>query len=249
MTMSARKKAKCEKTMTDKTVNNTCSEQHHWFPLENSPCVMNFLHAEMGFDTSLYEFTDVLSIEPWALRMIPQPAIAVMMFHPITDVKGEDHQNEQVTPTPDNVWFIQGHINYVCGTIGLLHLLLNAPEGVRTVAIHPESWLHSFYQDCPVAMSPATKAERFEGDFTMKMLHNKAASNLEHCPVAVSPSTKAEQLEGNCTIKMLPYKVASEECNEMSHRTLGDEIIGHFITMVHINGGLYVLDGQKSGPV
>ena len=48
---------------------------------------------------------------------------------------------------------------------------------------------------------------------------------------------------------MLPYKAASEECNETSHRTLGEEIIGHFITMVHINGGLYMLDGQKSGPV
>ena len=151
---------------------------------------MNFLHAEMGFDTLLYEFRDILSIEPWALRMIPQPAIAVMMFYPITDVKGEYHQNEQVTPTPDNVWFIQDRINYVCGTIGLLHLLLNAPEG--TVAIHPESWLHSFYQDCPVAMSAAKKAEWFEGDSTMKMLHNKAASNLDHRLVAVSPSTKAE---------------------------------------------------------
>ena len=83
----------------------------------------------------------------------------------------------------------------------------------------------------------------------MKMLHNKAASNLDHRLVAVSPSTKAEQLEGNYTNKMLPYKAASEECNEMSHRTLGEEIIDHFITMVHINGGLYMLDGQKSRPV
>ena len=76
------------------------------------------------------------------------------------------------------------------------------------------------------------------------MLHNKAVSNLEDCPVALSPATKADQQEGNYTIKMLHYKAASEECNETSHRTLGDKIIGHFITMVHINGGLYELDGQ-----
>ena len=158
--MSARKKAKCEKMMTDMTVNNACGKRQHWFPLENSPSVMNSLLAQMGgFNTSLYAFTDVLSIEPWALRMIPQPVIAVMMFHPITDGKEEFHQNEQVTHTPDNVWFMQDCIEHVCGTIGLLHVLLNAPEGVRTVAIHPDSWLHSFYQDCPVAMSPATKAE------------------------------------------------------------------------------------------
>ena len=28
-------------------------------------------------------------------------------------------------------------------------------------------------------------------------------------------------------------------------RSLKDEVIGHFITMVHIEGGLYELDGQK----
>ena len=85
--MSARKKAKCEKTMTVMTVNNASSEQQHWFPLENSPSVMNSLLAKMGgFDTSLYAFTDVLSIEPWALRMIPQPVIAVMMLYQLTDV-------------------------------------------------------------------------------------------------------------------------------------------------------------------
>ena len=31
--------------------------------------------------------------------------------------------------------------------------------------------------------------------------------------------------------------------------SLDDEIIGHFITMAHIDGGLYELDGQKYRPV
>ena len=87
------------------------------------------------------------------------------------------------------------------------------------------------------------------------MLHNKAASNqhsrgsLEDCPVALSPATKAEQLEGDSTIKTLCYKAASEACNEMTCGSTEEEIIGHFITMVHINRGLYELDGQKYGPV
>ena len=106
---------------------------------------MNSFIAEMGFDTSLYEFTNVLSIEPRAIRMIPKPVAAVMMLYPLTDVQKEYHWNEQVTSTPDNVWFTQDCIENVCGTIGLLHALLNAPEGVRTVAICPDSWLHSFY--------------------------------------------------------------------------------------------------------
>ena len=89
-----------------------------------------FVHfiTEMGFDTSLYDLTDILSIEPWALRMIPQPVTAVMMLYSLTDVQKEYHWNEQVTPTPDNVWFIQERIENACGTIGLLHTLLNAPS-------------------------------------------------------------------------------------------------------------------------
>ena len=93
---------------------------------------MNTLVDKMGFDTSLYEFTDILSIEPRAIKMIPQPVTAVMMLYQLTDVQKEYHRNEQVTPTPDNVWFIQEHIEYACRTIGLLHMLLNAPEGVRS---------------------------------------------------------------------------------------------------------------------
>ena len=100
---------------------------------------MNSFIADMGFDTSLYELTEVVSIEPWAFRMIPQPAAAVMMLYPLTDVQKEYHQNEKVTPKQDNVWFIQEHIENACRTIGLLHTLLNAPEGVRTLAIRPDS--------------------------------------------------------------------------------------------------------------
>ena len=67
--------------------------------------------------------------------------------------------------------------------------------------------------------------------------------------MALSPAAKAEQFEGDSTIKTLHYKAASEESNETSRGSLEDEVIGHFITMVHVDGGLYKLDGQKYGPV
>ena len=67
--------------------------------------------------------------------------------------------------------------------------------------------------------------------------------------MALSPATKAEQLEGDSTIKMLHYKATRDKLNQTPHRNLEDKVINHFITMVHINGGLYELDGQKDGPV
>ena len=89
--MSARKKVKCEETMSVMTVDNPYSKQQNWIPLENSPSVMNTLLAGMGVDTSLYRFTTILSIEPWGLRMIPQPVFAVMMFYQLTDLQKEYH--------------------------------------------------------------------------------------------------------------------------------------------------------------
>jgi ubiquitin carboxyl-terminal hydrolase L3 len=162
--------------MTD---DSTSSGRQHWFPLESNPSLMNSYIAKMGFDTSLYELTDVFSTESWALAMIPQPVAAVIMLYPLTDVQQEHRRNEQkqVSPVPEDVWFIKQRIGNACGTIGLLHALLNTPEGLRNVAIRPDSWLHSFYQDCPVPLSPAAKAERLEGDSTIKTLHDKATSD------------------------------------------------------------------------
>ena len=48
---------------------------------------------------------------------------------------------------------------------------------------------------------------------------------------------------------MLHNKDAGEDSNETSCGSQEDKVIGHFITMVHIDRGLYELDGQKYGPV
>ena len=41
----------------------------------------------------------------------------------------------------------------------------------------------------------------------------------------------------------------SDESNQTPCGNLEDKVIIHFIIMVHIDGGLYKLDGQKDGPV
>ena len=117
-------------TMTDDT--STSTKRQCWFPLESNPSLMNSYIAKIGFDTSLYDLTDVFSTESWALDMIPQPVASVIMLYPLTDVQEEHRRSEQVSPAPDDdVWFIKQRIGNACGTtIGLLHALLNAPKGL-----------------------------------------------------------------------------------------------------------------------
>ena len=77
-------------------------------------------------------------------------------------------------------------------------------------------WLHLYYQDCPVPLSPVAKAEQLEGDSSIRTLHDQATM---------------------------------DESNQTSRGNLDDKLITHFIALVHVNGGLYELDGRKEGPV
>ena len=65
----------------------------------------------------------------------------------------------------------------------------------------------------------------------------------------MSPAIKAEWLEGDSTIKTLHYEATRDESNQTPCGNLEDKVINHFITMVHVNKGLYELDGQKDRPV
>ena len=168
-------------TTTD--ASSSSSKKNKWFPLESNPALMNDYIQQLGFDTSLYEFVDVFSFEDWALDMIPQPVAAVLVLYPLTDKL--EHRPQPVAAKDDssvssdsNVWFIKQRIGNACGTIGLLHALLNvAPVQLQQYAIRPDSWLAHFAHECPTSMDPVSKAERLEANDTIASLHDAATSN------------------------------------------------------------------------
>lgn len=155
----------------------TSQKGQRWFPLESNPELINDYIQKLGFDTSVYEFCDVFSTEDWALEMIPGPVSAVLLLYPITDKTTKDEANDNIAldAIEDKVWFTKQRIGNACGTIGLLHAIMNAPEGLR--AFPPDSWLAKFSEDCPIALSPIAKAERLESDQDISKLHDDATSS------------------------------------------------------------------------
>ena len=151
-------------------------KKQKWFPLESNPQLMNDYCAKLGFDTSLYQFCDVFSTEEWALSMVPQPVAAVVLLYPLTDKQESFRdQDKLATDQLDKLWFTKQRIGNACGTIGLLHALQNAPEGLR---VYKEgSWLADFSADTPVALDPVAKAERLEGDAKIASLHDEATAS------------------------------------------------------------------------
>ena len=68
-------------------------------------------------------------------------------------------------------------------------------------------------------------------------------------PVPLDPVAKAERLEGDDTIATLHDQATSSETNATQRGSIDEELITHFIALVHRHGRLYELDGRKEAPV
>ncbi|KAJ4414427.1 hypothetical protein N0V82_007934 [Gnomoniopsis sp. IMI 355080] len=108
--------------------------QKNWTILENNPEVMNKLKKLLGLSDDL-EFYDVWSLDdPELLAHIPRPAHALLVIIPLTKAwdeerKAEDANKEDYTGAGEGepvIWFKQT-IGNACGSIGLLHSVINGP--------------------------------------------------------------------------------------------------------------------------
>jgi len=194
-----------------------------WFPLESNPSLLNKYITKLGFDTSLYEFVDVYSTEPWALEMISVPVAAVIMLYPLSEVqekyrKQEKSDQEKNNISKPNVWFVKQRIGNACGTIGVLHALANVPTALKESTFVPSSWICNYLTKCSLGNSgdPVLNAEVLENDETIEKYHDAAT------------------------------------CDNVAQTNRGDidqDIDTHFVALVHVDGGLYELDGRKDGPI
>lgn len=101
---------------------------------ENNPEVMNKLKKVLGLSDEL-EFYDVWSLDdPELLAHIPRPALALLVIIPLNKAwaderKAEDAGKEDYTGEGDGepvIWFKQT-IGNACGSIGVLHSVINGP--------------------------------------------------------------------------------------------------------------------------
>jgi ubiquitin carboxyl-terminal hydrolase L3 len=134
---------------------------------------MNALAAKLGLSSSL-TFYDVYSLDSSALEHIPRPALALLVIIPLTpswaaNRSAEDANKAPYTGQGDHepvIWFKQT-IGHACGSIGLLHSVINGPA---VEFITPGSDLDSIRQ----AAIPLQTAERAE------MLYNNQAFEVAH---------------------------------------------------------------------
>ena len=108
--------------------------------LENNPEVMNHLGAALGMAPTL-SFHDIYSLtDPDLLSFIPRPAYALLVIIPLTPTWHAARENEDARKsdyegkgeTEPVIWFKQT-IGNACGSIGLVHCLLNSGAAAHIV--------------------------------------------------------------------------------------------------------------------
>nr|ODN88356.1 ubiquitin carboxyl-terminal hydrolase L3 [Cryptococcus depauperatus CBS 7841] len=142
-----------------------------WVPLEASPD----WSKPLGLPPSL-TFQDLFSIDPEFLEMIPHPHRAVLLLFPSRGSlakarEKEDEENEGWKG--EGLWWIKQTIPNACGSIGLLHALLNLPEGDAT-SLTPGSELAQF-KAMSLSMSGAERANLLEKATFFSDAHTAAA--------------------------------------------------------------------------
>jgi len=149
-----------------------------WIPLEANPEVLASWSSQAGLATETATFHDVYGLDPELLAMVPKPVKAVLFLFPITPAleakrREEDEHiksggQKDVDPT---VVFIKQTISNACGTIGLLHALINSE-----VTTTPDSPLHQF-TDQAIPLTPSQRAKLLEETELFASIHESAASS------------------------------------------------------------------------
>lgn len=105
---------------------------------------MNQLATDLGLSPGL-AFHDVYSLtEPDLLALVPRPALALLVTIPLTPAWARERETEDAPlptyagsgPEEPVLWFKQT-IGHACGSIGLLHCLLNLPRDAEAAYILP----------------------------------------------------------------------------------------------------------------
>ena len=100
------------------------SEEKQWLPLESNPDLMTkYLHT-LGA-TRAFAFHDVYGTDESLLSIIPQPVLAVLLLFPITPASEAYASQHRGTSGGDDVYYMKQTVGNACGTIALLHAVLN----------------------------------------------------------------------------------------------------------------------------
>jgi len=140
-----------------------------WIPLEANPDVMNKYIWKLGVSKD-WNFTDIYAMDNEVLQTIPTPVLAVVLLHPLKDKESKLPSGDGVEPV-GNVMLIEQSIGNACGTVAILHALVN---NYKALDLDKSEYLKGLYAKLK-SLSPEERAKVVEGETELSCAHEETA--------------------------------------------------------------------------
>ena len=176
-------------------------------PLSNDPESLADFAETIGLDPESFAFNEIFSFDDEMLELIPKPVHSIIFLYPLDNEDNylEDRYSKSVPPIDQNAtipWFTNQTVPNACGTIAVIHSILN---NLSHVKIQPETWLSKFVE-ISKDMTPEERANYIESNDEIQELHEDAAvedttpvqedSGLNHFITFIEKDGKCWELDG-----------------------------------------------------
>ncbi|XP_058061735.1 ubiquitin carboxyl-terminal hydrolase [Anopheles bellator] len=142
-----------------------------WLPLESNPEVLSSYMGKLGV-SPLWSIVDIFGMDDELLEMVPKPVKSLIFLYPCTGDKDKE-ATEEVKSTgsyPEGLFFTRQYIHNACGTIALIHALLNNPD----IEIEEGSVLKNYYNDAK-NLSPEERGRLLDKNVEFVKAHEENA--------------------------------------------------------------------------
>jgi ubiquitin carboxyl-terminal hydrolase L3 len=151
-----------------------------WVPLESNPALMNNYVRKLGASGS--EWTEVWGLDEELLAFVPAPCKAVMLCFPITEASEQFRADEEkklsvegAQTVSENVYHIKQTIGNACGTIALIHTVLNNRDSFQ---LEEGKFWKSFYDET-ATMDNLQRADALMDNELIEVEHKAVAASGE----------------------------------------------------------------------
>jgi len=148
-----------------------------WVPLESNPEVLNRFMRKLGVPSD-WELVDVYGLDPELLAFLPSPVVAMILLFPINEKyetyrkQEEEEVNLRGQEVSPKVYFMKQTIGNACGTVALLHSILNNKDHIPFDGSNGR--LQKFLESTS-NMKPDEIAKFMETDPSIRSVHEETA--------------------------------------------------------------------------
>ncbi|CUG89657.1 ubiquitin carboxyl-terminal hydrolase, putative [Bodo saltans] len=191
-----------------------------WFPLEANPDVMNIYTESLGVgsaDAPLpISFHDVYGLDDEMLGFVPQPVIAVVFLYPINDANEALRFEGNFLPADEQagLFYTKQTVSNACGTIGILHALLNNVEKLGPL------------KDGSILSDFASKLPSLTPDERAKVIENSSDLDSVQSGAAQMGQTENQSIDADINLHFVCFVHHNGKCVELDGRKKGPLVVG-----------------------